>query len=110
MFAKGAELVLLAGDIAYAGIGSEDQGELEPVWDVFGNMIERWACCVPFMPGLGNHEKYYNYSSYSHRYVLPRSPGTDSNQWFYFDFANVRIVHFSSEHPYENGTQQFAFI
>jgi hypothetical protein len=48
-------MVLLAGDIAYAGTGSEAQGEFEPIWDMFGAMIEPWACCVPFLPGLGNH-------------------------------------------------------
>jgi hypothetical protein len=62
---------LLVGDIAYAGTGSEKQGEIEPIWDVFGVQIEPWASITPFLPGVGNHEKYYNFTAYLNRYILP---------------------------------------
>jgi len=70
------DFVFLTGDIAYAGMNSEEEGELEPVWDLFGQLTEPWAAQIPFMPGVGNHEKYYNYSAYQHRYYLPRSEGS----------------------------------
>ena len=47
--------VFLNGDIAYAGISSDKVGELEPVWDLFGQQVEKFASKTPFMPGVGNH-------------------------------------------------------
>lgn len=49
------DFVFLTGDISYAGMNSEKVGEEEPIWDIFGNLCEKWASLVPFMPGLGNH-------------------------------------------------------
>lgn len=62
------------------------------------------------MPGVGNHEKYYNYSAYQHRYYLPRSEGSDDNFWFSFDYAQLHVVHISSEHSYELGSPQYKFL
>lgn len=33
---KPADFVFLTGDIAYAGMNSENAGETEPIWDLFG--------------------------------------------------------------------------
>lgn len=35
---KPADFVFLTGDIAYAGMNSEEDGELEPIWDLFGEL------------------------------------------------------------------------
>ena len=32
---------------------------------------------MPFLPGVGNHESYYNYTSYRTRYTLPQSEGSE---------------------------------
>ena len=37
--ARPYDFVFLTGDIAYAGFGSEKAGEIEPVWDLFGEQI-----------------------------------------------------------------------
>lgn len=71
------DFVFLNGDIAYAGVSSDKVGELEPIWDLFGQQIEKYAAKTPFMPGVGNHEHYYNYTSYTNRYYLPRSEGSN---------------------------------
>ena len=102
--------VFLNGDIAYAGMSSEGVGEIEPIWDLFGQQVEKFAARVPFMPGVGNHEKYYNFSAYSNRYVLPKSEGSYENFWFSFDYGQLHLVHLSSEHPYGKGSQQYAFL
>lgn len=70
------DFVFLTGDVAYAGMNSEKKGEIEPIWNIFGELCEKWAASVPFMPGVGNHERYYNYTAYSKRYYLPRSEGS----------------------------------
>lgn len=33
---KSYDFVFLTGDIAYAGISSQQKGEVEPIWDLFG--------------------------------------------------------------------------
>jgi hypothetical protein len=35
-FIKPFQLVLLTGDIAYAGMNSQERGESAPIWDLFG--------------------------------------------------------------------------
>lgn len=104
------DFVLLTGDVAYAGMNSEKIGEMEPIWDLFGQITEKWAAVVPFMPGVGNHEKYYNYTAYQHRYYLPRSEGSGENLWFSFEYGQVHIAHISSEHPYTPGSPQYNFL
>ena len=32
------DFVWLTGDIAYAGVSSEKAGEIEPIWDIFGQL------------------------------------------------------------------------
>lgn len=48
------------------------------------------------MPGVGNHEKYYNYTAYHARYDLPKIYPEQRNLWFSFDFGQVHVAHFSS--------------
>jgi len=62
------------------------------------------------MPGVGNHEKYYNYTAYKNRYILPRSEGSGDNFWFGFDFGEIHFTIMSTEHPYEEGTPQYKFL
>ena len=62
------------------------------------------------MPGVGNHEKYYNYTSYMKRYVLPRKNESQTNLWFSFNYAQVHMIHFSSEHPYDLTSEQYEYL
>lgn len=62
------------------------------------------------MPGVGNHEKYYDYLAYRMRYDLPKIYSKQTNLWFSFDFGQVHVTHFSSEHPYNHGSEQYAFL
>lgn len=62
------------------------------------------------MPGVGNHERYYNYTSYMKRYHLPRIAPNQTNLWFSFDYGQVHMVHFSSEHPYMLGSEQYSYL
>lgn len=62
------------------------------------------------MPGVGNHERYYDYAAYHARYDLPKLYHGQRNLWFSFDFGQVHVTHFSSEHPYNKGSEQYAFL
>jgi hypothetical protein len=95
-FIKPFGFVFLTGDISYAGMNSQKIGEFEPIWDLYGELTEPFAAYTAFMPGVGNHEKYYNYTAYTHRYVLPRKNQSSTNKWFSFDYAQIHVVHFSS--------------
>jgi hypothetical protein len=56
------------GDLAYAGTGYEL--EIETIWDLFMNQISLIASQIPYMAAIGNHEKYFNYASYTKRIQL----------------------------------------
>ena len=56
------------------------------------------------MPGVGNHERYYNYTSYTTRYVLPRSYEGQTNLWYSFDYGQLHVAYLSSEHDYSAGS------
>jgi hypothetical protein len=62
------------------------------------------------MPGVGNHERYYGYESYFMRYNLPKQYPGQTNLWFSFDYGQVHMVHFSSEHDYKPGSEQYKFL
>jgi len=47
-------LVVHAGDVCYAGTGSD--WELEEVWDVWEDLVQPIAAYVPYMFAVGNHE------------------------------------------------------
>lgn len=80
------------------------------MWDLFGEQTESFAAYTAFMPGVGNHESYYNYTSYFNRYRLPRLNESQSNLWFSFDYGQVHMIHISSEHDYQKGSEQYKFL
>ena len=104
------DFVFMNGDIAYAGISSDKVGEVEPIWDLYGQMTEKWTSTVAFMPGVGNHEHFYNFSAYTNRYHLPKSEGSNGNFWFSFDYGQLHLVHLSSEHDNTKGSPQYLFL
>lgn len=59
---------------------------------------------MPFMPGVGNHEKYYNYTAYINRYIMPLSPGSGNNFYFSFDYGSIHVLHMSTETDYSVGS------
>jgi len=58
------DAVIHSGDISYAD-------GYEPHWDVFCRRIQPVASAVPYMVTAGNHEFWYNFTSYKHRFLLP---------------------------------------
>lgn len=90
------DMILHAGDIAYT---SGDQN----IWDEFGRELDPATSRLPYMVCPGNHEHYYAFSGYRHRFDMPgpyRESLTDSrrNLWSSYDVGGVHFVSISTEH------------
>jgi len=102
-------MVLHPGDICYAGTGSD--WEIEEVWDVWENQVQPLASSVPYMFAVGNHEHYYNFTSYLTRFLMPgEQSGGNSNFWWSIDFGNTHFIAMSTEHPYQAGSPQYIWL
>ena len=102
-------LINLAGDIAYGGTGSTN--EYEFIWDLFGRQVEPYASRVPYMTAVGNHEHYFNYSSYSARFQMPSAQsGGYGNFWLSFDHSYAHWIFMSTEHDYTPGSVQYNWL
>jgi len=102
-------LVIHAGDIAYAGTGGSD--ELEEVWDVWGDLVEPVASLVPYMVAIGNHEEYYNATSFMHRFYMPGSEnGGNNNLWYSIDHGNVHWIFFSTQNDFSPCSPQYQWL
>jgi len=86
-------LVIHVGDVAYAGTGSE--WEIEEVWDVWESLVQPIAANIPYMFAPGNHEHYYNWTAYNHRFLMPGAQsGGNANFWYSIDYGNVHFLFF----------------
>eukprot|EP01052_Picozoa_sp_SAG31_P002722 SAG31_NODE_98_length_25640_cov_9.936744_6_plen_363_part_00 len=120
------DMLVHAGDIAYTG-GHQD------VWDAYLREMEPVAANVPYQVCVGNHEHYYEFSGYLHRFAMPgrrnasrfmaTSPDefeaarkrnhtpplarAPDNLWFSYDFGGVHWLAYSTEHDLQ---QQIPFI
>jgi 3',5'-cyclic AMP phosphodiesterase CpdA len=61
---KKIDAVIHSGDISYAD-------GYEPHWDVFFRRMQPVVSAVPFMVTPGNHEFWFNFTSYKHRFLMP---------------------------------------
>jgi hypothetical protein len=59
--------VIHSGDVSYAD-------GFMPHWDAFLNKVQPIASVVPYMTTPGNHELWYNFSAYKHRFLMPGTP------------------------------------
>ena len=114
----GADLAVHIGDLAYA-TGYESK------WENFMHQIEDISASMPYMVGLGNHERDYPNTGSTggtdsggecgvatrHRFRMP-SPDPDSDQfWYSFDISGlVHMVMLNSEVPMGVGSEQYIFL
>jgi hypothetical protein len=97
---------LHAGDVAYAGTGAE--WEIEEVWDVYGDLLQPVAANIPYMFSVGNHEKYYNFTSFKTRYTMPSNG--NGNFWYSFDYGSAHYTYMSTEHDYTPKSAQYQWL
>lgn len=125
------------GDIAYAGTGRT--WEFEFIWDAFMRQVQPLAQSVPYVVGVGNHEKYYNFTAYIHRYhtrgnlepqlgqklqqqVATKSSTSSSighqdksvrNFYYSFDSYGIHWIHMCTEqyaYPMTPGSAQYQWL
>jgi len=109
------DAVMHVGDIAYAGVATNipflnisSNDEWEFVWDIWFKEVQPYAAIRPYMAGVGNHESFYNWTAFTHRFQMPgQQSGGNGNFWFSFDYGNVHFTSLSTEHTYSPGSPQW---
>lgn len=115
----GIDILHYAGDLSYAGMSTdltpfnniEEDDEFGHIWDLWGIQNEPLAATKPFMLTPGNHESFYNYTAFNHRYHMPhiKSNG-NGNYWFSYDYGNVHIISISTEESFALGSPQMVWV
>jgi len=63
------------------------------------------------MFSVGNHEHYYNYTSFLTRYSMPsQQSGGFKNFWYSIDYGNVHYTLMSTEHDYSPKSIQYQWL
>jgi 3',5'-cyclic AMP phosphodiesterase CpdA len=95
------QAVVHSGDISYAD-------GYEPHWDAYFNKIEPIAARVPYMVTPGNHEFWFNFTSYKHRFSMPgvfedagvpvdTSSGSGDNMYYSWTVEHAHFLAADSE-------------
>eukprot|EP01094_Clydonella_sp_ATCC50884_P011555 TRINITY_DN2134_c0_g1_i3.p1 TRINITY_DN2134_c0_g1~~TRINITY_DN2134_c0_g1_i3.p1 ORF type:complete len:421 (+),score=68.47 TRINITY_DN2134_c0_g1_i3:19-1281(+) len=86
-----ADILVHAGDISYAN-------GYQPTWDDYMRKVESIVSHVPYMVAPGNHEVFYNFTSYKSRFAMPgKQSKSDTNMFYSFDYENVHYVAYNFE-------------
>jgi len=94
----------------------DGDGEVELVWDLWEKQVEPLAANIPYLTGVGNHERFYNFSAYFNRFRNPAPWGGDPAHlenavwWFGLDYGLVHFTFMSTEHPYQPGSPQYQWL
>lgn len=78
------------------------------IWDLWAIQNEPIAATRPVMTCPGNHESFYNWTAFTHRYKMPTNG--NENFWFSYDYGNVHMVSISTEHCFESGCDQMVWL
>lgn len=75
---------------------------------------------IPWMVGVGNHERFYDWAAVSNRYTMPYSEYTgeddgdvissNGNFWYTYTYGNSRVISISSEHDFSLSSPQRVFV
>ncbi|MDP6889213.1 MAG: metallophosphoesterase family protein [Candidatus Thalassarchaeaceae archaeon] len=99
-----AQMVTISGDISYA------DGE-QSAWDDWFNYQQDSMTSIPWVTAVGNHENEpgYGFVPYEHRFD---SDGQIESEifWYSRDVPGVHMVFMSTEHDYEPGSTQYAWL
>ena len=97
------QAIVHSGDISYAD-------GYEPHWDAYFNKIQPIAARVPYMVTPGNHEFWFNFTSYKKRFSMPGlfeptglpidvSSGSGDNMYYSWDVEYAHFLAADSESP-----------
>ena len=112
-------VVVALGDLAYAEV-NDVWGEYEPIWDLWGRIVQPLSQTFPFATVSGNHEEPFNFSSYTHRYNnMPGqwnpnpniiSEAAYSPFWYSFDDGLAHVVVIATSKSYAVSSPQYAWL
>jgi len=90
------DAVVHTGDVGYAD-------GFMPHWDLFLNKVQPLASRVPYMVVAGNHEIWYNFSSFKHRFMMPgvgplsaAGDTTGSGDGMFYEWGVPGLIHFTA--------------
>jgi len=108
VLARGYELAINVGDSSYADDYPSHNSWVEDKWY---NAMQGVMANAPTAVVVGNHEAQYKFTPHLHRTHMPVS-GAGALSRFYssLDWGPLHIVSFSSEHPYDEGSEQHKFV
>jgi hypothetical protein len=94
-------LILDANDYSPASNNSH-------ICDQYWNEVERAAAFAPMMLCPGNHESQFSFAAHLNRTHMP-VVGTGPLKRFYysFEYGPIHFITISTEHPYQNNTEQW---
>eukprot|EP00879_Flechtneria_rotunda_P003651 GHRR01003888.1.p1 GENE.GHRR01003888.1~~GHRR01003888.1.p1 ORF type:complete len:559 (+),score=122.66 GHRR01003888.1:217-1677(+) len=114
---QGYQLLVHNGDISYA------RGYVTQ-WDNFMHQLEPLISQVPYMASPGNHERDWPNSgdrfvdvydsggecgiAFERRVQMPQA-GPDK-PWYSFDFGPIHFLQYSTEHAFNPGSEQHAWV
>jgi len=87
-------------------------GRVGATWDVWVQQIQPLASTMPYMVTVGNHEEFFNFTSYINRFTMPgdSQKGGNGNFLYSFDYGNVHLLSMDTESEYSPGSPQYTFI
>jgi len=109
------DMLLHIGDISYAvGFSAE--------WDEFMDQISPISMKIPYMTGIGNHERDFRKTAfmtgddsggecgipYERRFPMPGVSG--DQPWYSFNFGNIHFTIMSTEHDFTYSSAQYQWI
>jgi len=109
VLARGFELAINVGDSSYADDYPSHNSWVEDKWY---NAMQGVMANAPTAVVVGNHEAQYEFAPHLHRTSMPVSGTGGALKRFYssLDWGPLHIVGFSSEHPYDEGSEQHEFV
>jgi hypothetical protein len=108
------DLTVHIGDISYAG-GAIGHRELPWIWDSWGRQVEPLSSVMPYMVTVGNHENFYNFTSYINRFEMPSKydpsqPYVGGNFYYSYDWGPIHFISMCSECNYTEGSHQHNWL
>ncbi|VVB05508.1 unnamed protein product [Arabis nemorensis] len=105
------DFFILPGDLSYADM-------FQPVWDVFGRLVQPLASKRPWMVTQGNHEVEHipvlhdqSFTAFNHRWHMPyEESGSTSNLYYSFNVFGVHIIMLGSYTDFEPGSYQYQWL
>eukprot|EP00595_Chromulina_sp_UTEXLB2642_P000868 CAMPEP_0196766898 /NCGR_PEP_ID=MMETSP1095-20130614/32505_1 /TAXON_ID=96789 ORGANISM="Chromulina nebulosa, Strain UTEXLB2642" /NCGR_SAMPLE_ID=MMETSP1095 /ASSEMBLY_ACC=CAM_ASM_000446 /LENGTH=324 /DNA_ID=CAMNT_0042131801 /DNA_START=497 /DNA_END=1471 /DNA_ORIENTATION=- len=100
------DVVIHSGDISYAD-------GYEPHWDLFFNRMQPIVAYVPYMVTPGNHEFWFNFTSYKKRFYLPGvldEGGSGDGMYYSWNCGKTHFIAGNSETAIDTANFSTNFI